>query len=79
MNTMVGDVLDNIFYAENRVSSYSYLVDWAVRRSTDHRYVDIGEIQSEIPAMAVFSPGSRWEAVKLDSPIFVWQPRAVSR
>jgi hypothetical protein len=66
-NTMIGDILDNIYFAlEKRVKPYSYLIEWIVRRSTDQRYVAVGEIQDTIPARFVFSPGSQWEVIKLD-------------
>lgn len=68
-NTMIGDVLDNIYLAlEKRVKPYSYLIEWIVRMSTDQRYVDVGDIQDTIPARFVFSPGSSWEVIKLDEP-----------
>lgn len=68
-STTVADVLDNIYFMlEGEVEAYSYLEQWVLRDSISGECLIIREVQSRIPASALFTPGSKWEVLKLDKP-----------
>lgn len=67
--TSVQDVLDHIYFMlDGEVGARKYLEQWVLRdlRTGDHLVVR--EVQSRIPAHAIFAPSSKWEVVKLPKP-----------
>jgi TIR domain len=68
-STTVENVLDNIYFMLNgEVEAYQYLEQWVLRDPTTGKYLVIREIQDRIPATTIFTPGSRWEVVRLAKP-----------
>ena len=67
--TSVQDVFDHVYYMlEGEVEAYKYLEQWLLRDKDTKERLIIREVQSRIRANAVFSPGSKWEVVRLSSP-----------
>jgi len=67
--TTVQDVLDNIYFMLNgEVEPRTYLEQWVLRDLTNGDHLIVREIQYRIPAGVLFTPGSKWEVVKLTKP-----------
>ena len=64
----VQDVLDAVYYMLPDMPAFRYLSLWMLRDSTAQLNLVLREIGARIPAHVVFSPGSRWEVVKLRQP-----------
>lgn len=68
-STSVQDVLDHIYFMlDGEVSARKYLEQWVLRDLSTGDHLVVREIQSRIPASAIFSPSSRWEVVRLPKP-----------
>lgn len=65
----VQDVLDNVYFMlEGKVQARTYLEEWLLRDTGTREHLVIREIQTRVPAQAVFAPGTSWEVVFLPQP-----------
>jgi hypothetical protein len=67
--TSVQDILDHIYFMLNgEVGARKYLEQWVLRDLATKEHLVVREIQSRIPAAAIFTLGSRWAVIKLPKP-----------
>jgi hypothetical protein len=67
--TMVQDILDNTYFMLDRwVEPFKYLQTWIIREVKHNVNLVVREVGGLIPAKYIFTPGTEWEAVKLDEP-----------
>ena len=67
--TTVQDVFDRVYFMlHGEVEPRQYLVQWVLRDLDTKEHLVVREIQSRIPAKVLFTPGSKWEVVKLPKP-----------
>lgn len=65
----LGQVMDNIYFMlPDEIHPYSYLQEWALRDRRSGLYLVVREVQSRVPASAIFAPDTDWEAIPLDEP-----------
>lgn len=68
-DTSIQDVFDHVYYMlEGEVEPYKYLEQWLLRNKETREQLIIREVQSRIPASAIFTVGSKWEAVRMSKP-----------
>ena len=68
-DTSVQDVLDNVYHMlGGEVRARTYLEEWVLRDASTLEHLIVREIQSRIPARAIFKPSSRWQVIRLQKP-----------
>lgn len=67
--TTVQEVFNNVYFMlKGEVEPFKYLEQWVLRDLGTKEHLVVREIQYRIPAKVLFTPGSKWEVVKLPKP-----------
>ncbi|MBU1701316.1 MAG: hypothetical protein KJ970_16815 [Candidatus Eisenbacteria bacterium] len=71
------DLLNEVYFmVSSEVLALTYLRDWMIRDASTGQNVVVYEVADRIPAHHVFSPGSKWEVIPLDSPYVPETPQS---